>query len=72
MYEPHVLLYAATDACATMWIFNKLELNTLEDNLVKVSTSEVYSPWDQLPAPSPITTSYPKAHFYHNTAKHLI
>lgn len=28
MYEPKVLLYAATDACATFWIWNRIKENT--------------------------------------------
>ena len=27
MYEPHVLLYAGTDACATMWVWNRIQEN---------------------------------------------
>lgn len=68
MYEPHVLLYAATDACATLWLWNRLLSNT--PNLP--APKEPYSPWDQLPAPEPRSCSYPESHFYFNTARHLI
>ncbi len=36
------------------------------------TTSEHYSPWDQLPAPVPAESTYLSRHFYDNTAKHLI
>lgn len=36
------------------------------------TTSEHYSPWDQLPAPVPADSVYFSRHFYENTAKHLI
>lgn len=35
-------------------------------------TSDGFSPWDQLPAPSPMETRYLTRHFYENTAKYLI
>ena len=72
MYEPHVLLYAATDSCATMWLYNRLVENAEQNNFERVSTNSDYSPWDQLPAPEPKLCNYHQSHFYHYTAKHLI
>lgn len=69
MYDPKVLLYAATDPCATMWVWNKLLAATEPSSKL---TSDTYSPWDQLPACEPKTCDYPEGYFYHNTAKFLV
>ena len=76
MYDPKMLLYAATDACATYWLYTRMMESTTEELLDYVipSTADTdYSPWDQLAlAPTPKGATYPEAYFYHNTAKHLV
>lgn len=84
MYEESMLRYAATDACATLklWEYTNeqcdaIDAEILEENpnvipMVWHPTDDVYSPWDQLPAPIPMEASYLTRHFYENTAKHLI
>lgn len=39
---------------------------------LRQDTNTDYSPWDQLPAPTPMETTYLTRHFYENTAKHLV
>jgi DNA polymerase I-like protein with 3'-5' exonuclease and polymerase domains len=72
MYNPKLLLYAATDACATFWVFHKLTTTFQEEGVVYPTTMEDYSPWEQLPAGKPWEEEYAEAHFYHYTAKWLI
>lgn len=75
LYNPTKLLYAATDGCATFWIYERMIESTFEEmeGFNQPSTAEGYSPWDQLAnAPSPKGAIYPEAYFYHNTAKHLV
>lgn len=73
MYEPTMLQYAATDACATMFVFNRMQESVLP-NLESVrSTAENYSPWDQLATfPSPMEHIPEEGYFYHNTGKFLV
>lgn len=72
MYDPLMLKYAATDSCATMWVYNKLMDATAAEMDYIRSTVEDYSPMDQLPMESPKGAKYPEAYFYHNTAKFLV
>lgn len=72
MFDPTMLKYAATDACATYWVYQKLLKATADDMPAVRNTNEDYSPWDQLPMPSPKGAEYPEAYFYHNTAKFLV
>lgn len=72
MYNEKMLQYAATDACATFWIYQKM-VDTFEDpDEVYPKTSEDYSPWEQLPAVNPKGAEYSESHFYHYTAKWLV
>jgi DNA polymerase I-like protein with 3'-5' exonuclease and polymerase domains len=76
MYDPKMLLYAATDACATYFLYERMMEATSEEmeGYPAPSTADItYSPWDQLAtAVSPKGAHYPEAYFYHNTAKHLV
>jgi len=49
MYEPHILLYAGTDACATMWIWNRIQESTecpiLPEHVATI-TKHVYSEYE--------------------------
>lgn len=72
MYDPRMLHYAATDSCATFWVFSKLVESFQAPDAVYPTTMEDYTPWEQLPAVNPCGAVYPEAHFYHYTAKWLI
>jgi len=71
MYEEHMLKYAATDACATYWIFERLVENEAGDCDTPTTMSN-HRPWELLPAPEPKTVDYPDPYFYHNVAKFLV
>lgn len=73
LWDNTLLLYAATDAAATWYVWESLCRNTLGQLKRIPKTNEEYSPWDQLAdAPSPINAHYEPSHFYHHTAKWLI
>lgn len=72
MYDPRMLKYAGIDSCATFWVWDRLVSTFQDADIQYPDTTENYSPWVQLPAPSPKTARYPEAHFYHNTAKWLV
>ena len=74
MYEDKMLLYAATDACATFWIFRRMAESTAgELETIPCTSDKDFSPWDQLSAaPNPKGAEYPESFFYHNTGKHLV
>ena len=72
LHDPRMLHYAATDACATFWVYDRLTKTFEDEGVVYPSTMDDYTPWEQLPAPNPMTAKYPEAHFYHHTAKFLV
>lgn len=72
MYNENFLHYAAVDSCATMFVYNRLVESFEEEGVVYPTTLDEYTPWSQLPAPSPVGAEYPEAHFYHHTAKWLV
>lgn len=73
LWDKTLLLYAATDAAATWYIWKTLCRKTEGELEFIPKTDAHYSPWDQLKtAPSPIGAEYPPSYFYHHTAKWLI
>ena len=72
MYNEDFIKYAAIDSCATLFVFNRLTeaYETGDENYP--STMDEYTPWTQLPAPTPINAEYSEPHFYHYTAKWLV
>ena len=72
MYDKGFLHYAAIDSCATMFVYNRLVESFEEEGVIYPTTLDNYTPWTQLPAPSPVGAVYPEAHFYHYTAKWLV
>ena len=72
MYDEVVIKYAATDACATVWVYERLLEQFEGDFEASRSTAEDYTPWTQLPAPEPCTVDYHPSYFYYNTAKFLV
>lgn len=72
MYTEKMLKYAATDACATYWVFNRIISNVDDADVVYPTTMDNYSPWMQLPAPTPKGAVYKESYFYHMTAKWLV
>lgn len=72
LYDPVLLKYAAIDACATFWVWSRITETVEPEGSIYISTDADYSPWDQLPAPSPKGAEYPEEYFYHNTAKWLV
>src|SRR5690606_35982680 len=72
MYNETLLKYAATDACATVWVWERLVEFYQEEGVIYPDTTEDYTPWSQLPAGNPKETRYSEAHFYNYTAKWLI
>lgn len=72
MYDEKMLQYAATDACATFWVYECVKEFDDELDYIPSTNDPDYSPWDQLPMPTPKNAEYPEAYFYHYTAKHLV
>lgn len=72
MYTPKMLLYAATDACATFWVYTRITSNVDDKDVEYPNTMVRYSPWEQLPAPTPKGAVYGESYFYHKTAKWLV
>lgn len=72
IYDETLLRYAATDACATYWVWDRLEKGA--DKLDHYpSTTDHYSPWDLLQnAKNPKGLHLPNSYFYHYVAKHLV
>lgn len=72
MYNEKLIYYAAVDAAATFWVYQRILSGIDPLTGDELNTDAYYSPWDQLPAPSPKHALYPDHHFYHHTAKWLI
>lgn len=72
MYDDHVLKYAATDPCATLYLWNRILEDVDDADETFPSTMSDHSPWDLLPQPEPRITEYSDSYFYHNVAKFLI
>jgi hypothetical protein len=71
-YDPTLLLYAATDACATMWVWERILEGVNDAGVHDMSTADHYSPWDLLPAENPKTVQSTDSEFYHKVAKHFV
>lgn len=72
IHDPTMIRYAATDACATFWVWERI-LNSVEDSHLNYpDTVPAHTPWSLLPAPIPMESLETESYFYHMVGKHVI